>query len=129
MCYRCSRFSKLPFRCSPIFRTLSSVVIADFTSLPALLPSGQTIFSRILFLTVPPDLPPFPFIEWREFALELPFWLLYQREKLRVSNSGTDDLKTLIQCCGSETIYSGSSFEFSEFRIRIHADPDPTYIN
>ena len=33
------------------------------------------------------------------------------------------------QCCGSETIHSrsGSSFEFSEFRI--HADPDPTYIN
>ena len=30
------------------------------------------------------------------------------------------------QCCGSGMIYSGSgsSSEFSEFRIRIHADPD-----
>ena len=30
------------------------------------------------------------------------------------------------QCCGSGMIYSGSSFEFSEFRIRIQAKvPDP----
>ena len=36
--------------------------------------------------------------------------------------------KTLHQCCGSGMIYSGfgSSFEFSEFRIRIQAKvPDP----
>ena len=31
-----------------------------------------------------------------------------------------------VQCCGSGIIYSGSSFEFSEFQIRIQAkDPDP----
>ena len=36
-----------------------------------------------------------------------------------------------LQCCGSGKIYSGSSFEFSEFRIRIQAkvaDLDPTHI-
>ena len=39
------------------------------------------------------------------------------------------------QCCGSETIYSGSGVEFtssgsgSRQKFRIHADPDPTYIN
>ena len=34
-----------------------------------------------------------------------------------------------MQCCGSGMIYSGSgsSFEFSEFRIRINADQDPTH--
>ena len=41
---------------------------------------------------------------------------------------------TYKQCCGSKNIYSGpgsgSSFEFSEFQIRIQAKvPDPTCIN
>ena len=36
------------------------------------------------------------------------------------------DTVPLKQCCGSETIYFGSSFEFSEFQIRIQARvPDP----
>ena len=43
-------------------------------------------------------------------------------------------LVCFFQCCGSGMIYSGSgySFEFSSGsrqKIRVHADPDPTYIN
>ena len=40
----------------------------------------------------------------------------------------TTDKNTHKQCCGSGMIYSGSSFEFSEFRIRIWNQakvPDP----
>ena len=33
----------------------------------------------------------------------------------------------IIQCCGSAMIYSGPSFEFSEFRIHADLAPDPIY--
>ena len=52
-----------------------------------------------------------------------------QRRKLYLSYVIISD--PILQCCGYGMIYSGSgsSFEFSEFRIRIQAkvpEPDPT---
>ena len=51
------------------------------------------------------------------------------KEQDTKDNGTKEAVRTENQCCGSGMIYfgSGSSFEFSEFRI--HADPDPTYIN
>ena len=59
------------------------------------------------------------------FAMK--FFKLKKKKKI-----STEFYNSFIQCCGSGMIYfgSGSSFEFSEFRIQIQAKvPDPTYIN
>ena len=56
-------------------------------------------------------------------------FLLLELNFLQLYGTGTVEHSILsLQCCGSETIYSGSgsSFEFSEFRIQIQAKvPDP----